>query len=90
MCSPQPFWGRVVAERGLGPKPIPQGRLTAPLLAGAIQVAATDPAMAQRAAALGAQIRAEDGVGNAMAILERMLAVQPRAAQRTASQEHAL
>lgn len=70
----QPFWGRLVAERGLGPEPISQHRLSASRLAEAIRAAATDPAMHQRAAALGEQIRAEDGVGNAVAILEGSLA----------------
>jgi sterol 3beta-glucosyltransferase len=67
----QPFWGRLVAERGLGPEPISQHTLSASRLAEAIHTAATDPAMRQRTTALGEQIRAEDGVGNAVAILER-------------------
>lgn len=73
----QPFWGRVIAERGLGPAPIPQRTLSASRLAEAIRAAVTDPAMRQRAAALGEQIRAEDGVGNAVAILEGSLARHP-------------
>lgn len=68
----QPFWGRVVAERGLGPRPISQHTLSVRRLAAAIHTAATDPAMRQRATAIGAQIRAEDGVGNAVVILERI------------------
>jgi sterol 3beta-glucosyltransferase len=70
----QPFWGRLVAERGLGPLPIPQGKLSAARLAAAIRAAVGDQKMHERAAALGTQIRAEDGVGNAVAILERSLA----------------
>jgi UDP:flavonoid glycosyltransferase YjiC (YdhE family) len=58
--------------RGLGPEPIPQRKLSASSLAAAIHTAATDPAMRQRATAIGEQIRAEDGVGNAVAILERV------------------
>jgi sterol 3beta-glucosyltransferase len=68
----QPFWGRLVAERGLGPEPISQHTLSVSRLAAAIHTAATDPAMRQRATAIGEQIRAEDGVGNAVAILERI------------------
>jgi sterol 3beta-glucosyltransferase len=68
----QPFWGRLVVERGLGPEPIPQRKLAASRLAEAIHAAATNPAMRQRATALGEQIRAEDGVGNAVAILKRV------------------
>jgi sterol 3beta-glucosyltransferase len=70
----QPFWGRLVAERGLGPRPIPQRKLTADRLAEAIQTAVSDQAMRERAAALGAQIRAEDGVGTAVSIIEHDLA----------------
>jgi sterol 3beta-glucosyltransferase len=70
----QPFWGRLVAERGLGPAPLPQRTLSAERLAAAIRVAAGDGAMRERAAALGAQIRAEDGVGNAVAILQEVAA----------------
>ncbi|PDW01014.1 hypothetical protein A9Q02_21300 [Candidatus Chloroploca asiatica] len=77
----QPFWGRVVAERGLGPPPIPQHRFTAERLAAAIRVAVSDQGMRERAAALGVQIRAEDGVGPAVALLEREQA-RHRASQR--------
>ena len=71
----QPFWGRVVSERGLGPRPIPQRRLTAPRLADAIRTAVSDGGMRERAAALGAQIRAEDGVGQAVEIINKLIGV---------------
>lgn len=70
----QPFWGRAVAERGLGPAPLPQQTLSAARLAAAIRVAVGDQAMGERAAVIGERIRAEDGVGSAVAILERALA----------------
>ncbi len=66
----QPFWGRRVAELGVGPAPIPQKKLTVAALAAAITAAATDEALRQRAAALGTAIRAEDGVARAIAIIE--------------------
>jgi sterol 3beta-glucosyltransferase len=66
----QPFWGRLVAERGLGPQPIPQRKLSAARLAAAIRQAVENPTIGQRAAVIGAQIRAEDGVGNGVALLE--------------------
>jgi len=44
--------------------------LTAERLAQAIAVSVTDAGMRERAAALGAAIRAEDGVGRAVALLE--------------------
>ena len=67
------YWGRRVFELGVGPKPIPQRRLSAANLAEALHQATTDPAMARRAAALGEKIGAEDGMGRALAVLERYL-----------------
>ena len=66
----QPFWGRRVAELGVGPEPIPRRALTVERLAGAIEQAVTDPAMRQRAVALGSRIRGEDGVARAVAIVQ--------------------
>jgi sterol 3beta-glucosyltransferase len=68
----QPFWGQKVVELGVGPAPIPRKQLTAERLAGAIHRSVTDQAMRQRAAALGAKIRAEDGVANAVAIVQEL------------------
>ena len=66
----QPFWGQRVAELGVGPKPVPRKKLTVERLAEAIQAAVTDDAMRQRAADLGSKIRAEDGVGRAVEIIQ--------------------
>ncbi len=65
------FWGRRVFELGVGPQPILRKRLEANTMAAAIEVATTDPGMRGRAAALGARIRAEDGVARAVATFER-------------------
>jgi sterol 3beta-glucosyltransferase len=62
----QLFWGRRVAALGVGPRPLPQRRLTGERLAEAIHTAMNDEGMRQRAAALGAVIRSEDGVGQAV------------------------
>jgi len=67
----QPFWAQRVWELGVGPRPIPRRRLTADRLAAAIQRVVADTAMQARAAALGARIRAEDGIGEAVAAIER-------------------
>ncbi|HEV7278478.1 MAG TPA: glycosyltransferase [Devosiaceae bacterium] len=67
----QPFWGRRVAALGVGPSPIPQRDLTAERLAEAIRLATTDSGMRSRAEALGAAMRAEDGVAAAVAFIER-------------------
>jgi sterol 3beta-glucosyltransferase len=69
----QPFWGRVVYERGLGPRPIPQRRLTAARLATAIATAVHDAAIRDRATAMGTAIRAEDGVGQIVALVNQLL-----------------
>ncbi len=70
----QPFWGRRVRDLGVGPEPIPRRALRAEPLVQAIGEAVSDPQMRQRAAELGAQIRAEDGIGRAAAVLERLAA----------------
>lgn len=62
----QPFWGSRVAALGVGPTPIPRKRLTRERLADAFRRTVADEAMRARAAALGAQIRAEDGVAEAV------------------------
>ena len=66
----QPYWGQRVAALGVGPAPIPRKRLTAERLAQAIQQAVADQTRRARAAALGAQIRGEDGVACAVEIIE--------------------
>jgi sterol 3beta-glucosyltransferase len=66
----QPFWGARVKALGLGPDPIPQKNLTADRLADAIRIAVTDPGVKRRADALGAAIRAENGIGTAVKIIK--------------------
>jgi len=66
----QPFWGQRVAALGVGPEPIPRKKLTVERLAQAIDAAVRDPAMRQRAAELGATIRAEDGIAHAVAVVQ--------------------
>ncbi len=67
----QPFWGARVKAMGLGPDPIPQKDLTAERLAQAIGIAVTDSDMKQRAQSTGAAIRSENGVGNAVKIIQK-------------------
>jgi UDP:flavonoid glycosyltransferase YjiC (YdhE family) len=68
----QPFWGRRIAELGVGPAPIPRKQLTVKRLADAIHRSLTDQLMRQRAADLGAKIRSEDGVANAVSIVQEL------------------
>ncbi len=69
----QPFWGKRVADLGAGPQPIPRKSLTAERLAAAISQVVIDPQIRQRAAALGECIRAEDGVGQAIKVINRII-----------------
>lgn len=69
----QPFWGQRVYSLGVGPKPIPRSRLTSDRLVEAIEGMVSDQSMRDRAAALGEKIRAEDGVGRAVEIIDRYL-----------------
>jgi sterol 3beta-glucosyltransferase len=68
----QPFWGQHIAKLGVGTDPIPRKQLTAERLAEAIHRVVSDRAMQQRAADLGAKIQAEDGVANAVAIVQEL------------------
>ena len=68
----QPFWGNRVFQLGAGPRPIPAKNLTADNLTVAIRAVAGQE-MRRAAAALGEQIRKEDGVARALEILEKNL-----------------
>jgi sterol 3beta-glucosyltransferase len=67
----QAFWGQRVFDLGVGPKSIPRKQLTADRLANALQSAATDQSMRQRAADLGSKIQAEDGIARAVEIIQQ-------------------
>lgn len=68
----QPFWGRRVADLGVGVPPIPRKQLTVERLVNAIDRVTTDRDMRQRAADLGAKIQAEDGIGNVVALVKKI------------------
>jgi sterol 3beta-glucosyltransferase len=67
----QPFWGKRVHEMGAGTEPIPRKQLTADNLADAITEAVSNRTMQQKAAALGQNIEREDGVSQAVQLIER-------------------
>jgi sterol 3beta-glucosyltransferase len=69
----QPFWGRRVHELGVGPAPLPQRQLTAESLHARLAMLVSTPSYRQRAADLGARIRDEDGTGEAVRVLERLV-----------------
>ncbi|MDA7947763.1 MAG: glycosyltransferase, partial [Hyphomicrobiaceae bacterium] len=67
----QPYWGGRVSVLGVGPEPIPQKKLTADKLAAAIKEATGNDVMRRKAEALAEKINAEDGIGNALAFVEK-------------------
>lgn len=68
----QGFWARRVAALGVGTPPIARKSLTASKLADAIRQATSNDAMQERAVALGEKIRAEDGIGAAVEVIESL------------------
>lgn len=69
----QPFWGRKMAESGVGPKPIPRKRLSVERLALAIQTATEDKNMSARAKKMRDNVQREDGVGEAVRIIKSVM-----------------
>lgn len=70
----RPLWGARVHALGAGPKPISQKKLTVENLSAAIREAAEDPSMRAAAEAVGEMLRAEDGIAQAVEIVERAAA----------------
>lgn len=77
----QPTWGKRIARLGVGPPPVRFSRFSGDWLDRTLQRLTSDPQMSARAAQLGARIRAEDGLGEAVAAIERVGATSaaPRA-----------
>ena len=69
----QPFWGKRVFELGLGPKPIPQKRLSVVRLSKAIKEAVNNESIKANANEIGLKIREEDGTGKAVELIKRVL-----------------
>jgi UDP:flavonoid glycosyltransferase YjiC (YdhE family) len=70
----QPTWGKRIARLGVGTPPVRFSRFSASWLDRTLQQLTSDQQMRARAAELGARIRAEDGVGEAVAAIERLAA----------------
>jgi UDP:flavonoid glycosyltransferase YjiC (YdhE family) len=65
------YWGRRLFALDVGPEPIPHKKLSAERLAWALSTATGDTHMRQRAAELGQKIRAEDGVREAVKVIQQ-------------------
>ncbi len=68
----QPFWGRQVYKKGLGPQPIKANKLNVRKLTVAIAELTTNTEMALKAKAIGEQMKQEDGIKNAISIIEEL------------------
>ncbi len=67
----QPFWGSCIYKQGLGPKPIMRKKLTADNLTAAILEATQNRNMIEQVKRVGTLICAEDGVENAITVIEQ-------------------
>jgi UDP:flavonoid glycosyltransferase YjiC (YdhE family) len=67
------FWGWRLFDLGVGARPIRRRKLTAGRLATAIRQVTGDERMRSAARDLGERIRSEDGVGNAVNLVEHLL-----------------
>ena len=74
----QHFWGERIAALGVGPKPIAHTALTAGALADLIRAGVDDPALRDRAAALGRRLRDEDGIAAAVNVIEAVVNARGR------------
>ncbi|MGH2458528.1 MAG: nucleotide disphospho-sugar-binding domain-containing protein [Chloroflexota bacterium] len=66
----QEMWADLAFQRGVAPRAIARGQLSVDALAQAIDTAVHDPRLRERATRLGVAIRGEDGVGNAVRLVE--------------------
>ncbi|HEX3148617.1 MAG TPA: glycosyltransferase [Gemmataceae bacterium] len=69
----QPLWGTRLARLGVGPEPIPVSEVTLDRLTDMVSDLVSNPARWNSAARAAAVLRAEDGVGNAVALVRDYL-----------------
>jgi sterol 3beta-glucosyltransferase len=68
----QHYWGGRIAELGVGPKPIGYKDLTVERLREAIRLGVGNLQIQEKATRLGQKIREENGIENALDIVEKM------------------
>lgn len=66
----QPFWAQRVEQLGAGVRCASFSKITAEQLAAALDRVTTDTGLQRRASALSERIRAEDGIGRAVAVIQ--------------------
>ena len=64
------YWGKRVHQLGLGPRPIPQSRLTPQLLEKALHECLNNDVYARNAASLAGKLSQSDGVGRTIKYIE--------------------
>ncbi len=70
----QPFWAERAYELGVSPKPFHARQLSVDRIAKSIDTVTTDRSLQRRAAEIGVQIRAEDGVGRSVQLFDEYVA----------------
>jgi sterol 3beta-glucosyltransferase len=68
----QGFWAQRVRDLGVGPAPLPVGRLSVDELADRLRMLGREANYRRRAWAVSEELWTEDGVANAVGILEQM------------------
>ncbi len=76
--SDQPFWARRVFKLEVGPEPLSPRRFTSQQLAEQIKTAISDPHLKKNAQKIGAAIREEDGVAQAVNLIQRVMNMKTR------------
>ena len=71
----QPFWAQRIFGIQAGPRPIPRRDLSSLRLQQAVTQTLHHPRYAENAHKLGQLLQEEDGVGNAVALIQRFLEV---------------
>jgi sterol 3beta-glucosyltransferase len=66
------YWGKRIAELGVGPRPIPFKKLTVDNLQEAIEIGVSDSQIQQNSSKLGERIRGENGIQAAVDLIEGM------------------
>ena len=66
------FWARKVFDLGVSTEPVPRKKLTVDILTKSIESVLTDQNIQKNAIELGVKIRKEDGIANAVSIINNM------------------
>jgi UDP:flavonoid glycosyltransferase YjiC (YdhE family) len=69
----QPYWGQMIYELGLGPRPVKLRKLTPQILAAALDDLASTPAYEKAARAISERLKLEDGTNLAVDVIEETL-----------------